>query len=183
MHLKAIFGAYNTWIGSIPLNSCHSGTPNVHRKMWKIYFMLGDLIISSNQHKSENWRLLVKNVNTNYVFMGYKLQKLPNNFGNFERMIRMLKNGTNTPNIGVVSGATKNATGHWKSHCWQAITRNYNLILTPGYSQSMCDCMVCNILWDNFGPFMTYKEDLLKLDSSISSPTLMFLDLFLQMNR
>ena len=80
----------------------------------------------------------------------------------------------------MVSGATKNITGHWKSHCYQANIRAYNLILTPGYSSSTCDCMICNMLWDNFGPFMSRKEDLLKLDSKFP-PTVMFTELFLEL--
>ena len=80
----------------------------------------------------------------------------------------------------MVSGATKNMTGHWKSHCYQANIRAYNLILTPGYSRSTCDCMICNILWDNFGPFMSRKEDLLKLDSNFV-PWVMFTNFFMQL--
>ena len=38
--------------------------------------------------ESENWKRLVEKVNTNYVFIGYKLRKLQKSFGTFERMIR-----------------------------------------------------------------------------------------------
>ena len=61
----------------------------------------------NNKSESEKWRLLVEKVNTNYVFMGYKIRKFRKKFSNFERMIRLL-DGTNAA---VVSGATKNITG------------------------------------------------------------------------
>ena len=40
--------------------------------------------------------------------------------------------------------------------------------------------MVCDVIWDQFGPFMAFKEDLLALDSSLSSD-LMFTDFFLKL--
>ena len=72
--------------------------------------------------------------------------------------------------------------GFWRSHCWQASKKGYDFILTPGYSQSKCDCMICNTLWDNFGPFMASKNDLLKLDTNLN-PELMFMDLFIKTNK
>ena len=42
----------------------------------------------SDKIESENWKRLLEKVNTNYVFIGYKLRKLQKNFGSFERMIR-----------------------------------------------------------------------------------------------
>ena len=41
-------------------------------------------------------------------------------------------------------------------------------------------CMICNVLWDNFGPFMSRKEDLLKLDSNFP-PNVMFTEFFIKL--
>ena len=81
----------------------------------------------------------------------------------------------------IVSGATKNITGHWRTHCAQFKIRAYNLILTPGYVHSTCDCMMCDILIDNFGPFMGFTEDLLRLKSNLNSTSLTFSELFIDL--
>ena len=81
--------------------------------------------------ETDHWIQLLKLVKTKYTLIGYKMQKLPNYFGSFERILSLI-DATNT-STRVVTGATKNATGHWRSHCWQAKLRGYNLILTPGY--------------------------------------------------
>ena len=83
----------------------------------------------------------------------------------------------------MVSTATKNRTGHWKSHCWQAKIQAYNLVLEPGYQKSKCDCMICSVLWENHGPFIARAETLnLYLDGTIPSNEIMFMDLFLKLN-
>ena len=81
----------------------------------------------------------------------------------------------------IVSGATKNTTGHWRTHCAQFKIRAYNFIITPGYVNSICDCMICDILWDNFGPFMGFTEDLLRLKSNLKSTSLTFTELFIDL--
>ena len=83
----------------------YDGMPSIQQKLLsdkKLTFLK-----LNNKSESEKWRLLVEKVNTNYVFMGYKIQKFRKKFSNFERMIRLL-DGTNAA---VVSGATKNITG------------------------------------------------------------------------
>ena len=81
-------------------------------------------------------------------------------------------------------GATKNGTGHWNSHCWQAEMSGYNLVLTPGYQQSKCDCQVCSIFWGNFGPFVAMKNDLDDfLDATITNEAMAFVDFFLQLSK
>ena len=95
----------------------------------------GNLILVALDNKkfreTDQWIQLLKLVKTKYTLIGYKMQKLTNYFGNFERMLSLI-DATNTTTR-VVTGATKNSTGHWRSHCWQAKVKGYNLILTPGY--------------------------------------------------
>ena len=41
--------------------------------------------------------------------------------------------------------------------------------------------MICDILWDNFGPFMGFTEDLVRLKSNIKSTSLTFTELFIDL--
>ena len=41
--------------------------------------------------------------------------------------------------------------------------------------------MICDILWDNFGPFMGFTEDLLRLKSNLKSTSLTFTELFIDL--
>ena len=47
---------------------------------------------STTIHENKNWIQLIQHVKTEYVFIGYKLRKWhkSNNFGHFERMLRLL---------------------------------------------------------------------------------------------
>ena len=47
------------------------------------------------ENENENWIKLIQHVKTKYVFIGYKLRKWhkSNNFGLFERMLRLLHSG------------------------------------------------------------------------------------------
>ena len=49
------------------------------------------------------------------------------------QMAQTISNWLLNDKVRVATGATKNATGHWKSHCWQARMRGYHLVFTPGY--------------------------------------------------
>ena len=139
-------------------------------------------LLAKNFRETDHWIQLLKLVKTKYVLIGYKMHKLQNYFGNFERMLRLI-DASNTTNR-VVTGATKNASGHWRSHCWQTKVKSYNLILTPGYRTSQCDCMSCNLFWDNFGPFLAFTEDILVgLDSNLTNPMLMFANFFLKLSQ
>ena len=46
--------------------------------------------LSSREEKSQDWVKLIRYVETEYVFVGYRLLKLQQHFGNFERMVRLL---------------------------------------------------------------------------------------------
>jgi hypothetical protein len=125
------------------------------------------------------WRELGQLAKTPFVLIAYKMNKFPKNLSNLERLVRLIRDES----VGVVAGATRNTTGHWRSHCWQTYMAFYNLVLTPGYRSSNCDCMKCSMFWDNFGPFVAKKTDLQNhLDSSFSSTQIMFADFFLKIN-
>ena len=51
--------------------------------------------LSSKEEPSKYWVKLISYVQTDYVFVGYRLLNLQHNFGNFERMVRLL-NATNS---------------------------------------------------------------------------------------
>ena len=133
------------------------------------------------ENESKTWKELADKVTTPYVFVALNLKAFPDNWGNFERALRLLN--SKKSNVAVVSPATKNQSGHWKSHCWQAEVTQYKLILTPGYFQSQCDCMKCTMLWEDYGPFVAKTKDLTNfLDTNVgSSPYSMFTDFFLRM--
>lgn len=135
--------------------------------------------VSIVQSHSENiWQHLISQAKTPYVLIGYKLRPFMENWGNLERLIRVIGDGNF---IGASTGATKNSSGHWRSHCWQANLKGYSLILGKGYHQSACDCQICSILWNNFGPFVALTSDLVEF-SSFSNPSLAFLDFFLYLD-
>jgi len=100
------------------------------------------------------WSEGIKAAQTPYLLIGLDLRSL-NNYTNLERSIRLLQD----PSIGVISGATRNASGHWRSPCLQAEIANYHLKLRPGYEESPCDCMKCDIAPG--GPLLL-KSQLLK---------------------
>ena len=135
---------------------------------------------AENENESKTWKKLADKVTTPFVFVALNLKAFPDNWGNFERALRLL---INSKNIAVLSPATKNVqSGHWKSHCWQAEMAQYKLILTPGYFQSQCDCMKCTLLWEDYGPFVTKTKHLTNfLDPNLGSPYLMFTDFFLRL--
>ena len=88
--------------------------------------------------------------------------------------------------IGAVTGPTRNKSGHWRSHCYQTEMTAYNLVLTPGYYQSTCDCQICSVLWDQNGPFVALTKDLqMNLDATLflgqDQEFLVFMDFFLSM--
>jgi hypothetical protein len=136
--------------------------------------------MTTNKEETFQWRELVQLAKTPFILIAYKMNKFPPNWSNLERLARLIGDKS----TGVVSGATRNTTGHWRSHCWQTNMGFYNLVLTPGYISSYCDCMKCSIFWDNFGPFMATKTDLEDhLDAaSFSSTQMMFADFFLKIN-
>ena len=98
--------------------------------------------------KVGGWQTLIKNVTTPYVLVGRDLRSIHNSI-NFERSVRLLQNS----DVKVVSGATKNGTGHWKTDCFQSEIVNYNLYIKPGYEESVCDCMICSV--SAGAPFLT----------------------------
>lgn len=126
---------------------------------------------------SQAWNELVSECSTEYVFLGHNLRRLPEFWGNFGRLVRLM----DAKNAAAVTGATKNSTGHWRSHCWQTSISGHNLVLTPGYRQSTCDCMKCSLFWDSHGPFVARKSQLLSHLHPALGLQMMFVSFFLSM--
>ncbi len=147
----------------------------------QIHLMYPGLTIFISPQKSSNLKnILLHQVKTAYVFIGHNLAKMPLKQGDLERTVRLLSGNPRT--LGAVSGATKNATGHWKTHCWQAEISAHNLVLSRGYHKSHCDCLICTMLWDDFGPFTARtKEMQVILDATMGTLNQVFVDFFLSL--
>ena len=129
------------------------------------------------QGRDTGWQALINSVKTPYVLVGRDLRSISES-ANLERSLRLLQD----PRIGVVSGATRNLTGHWHTDCLQSNIVNYDLYLKPGYEESSCDCMKCAVS-DN-APFMTKTEIFtdLPLNTDLGQKA-MFLDWFLRVQK
>ena len=126
---------------------------------------------------ASGWQTLIDAAKTPYILVGRDLRGLQNSI-NFERSLRLLQD----PRISVVSGATKNLTGHWHTDCLQSKVVNYYLYIKPGYERSDCDCMICNIV--DRAPFMTRKETFREFPLNLElGQHAMFLDWFLRIQK
>ena len=122
-----------------------------------------------------SWDYVIEYIKTPFVLIGRDLRSISEST-KLERSIRLLQD----PKIGVVSGATRNITGHWKTNCLQSHIVNYNLYMKPGYEHSSCDCMECAV--SDTSPFVTKIQVLEKipLNTSLEEDS-MFVDWFLRL--
>ena len=108
---------------------------------------------------SKGWNMLISKASTPYVLVARDVFHF-SWLTQLERQIRVI---SQIPNVGVVGGAYRNLSGHWKAGCVQTKLKNYVLEYQEGYYHSKNECMFCDYLQ---GPFVT-KTNLLKLDESL----------------
>ena len=119
--------------------------------------------ISSIDTKYENISVIPfgqESIKTPFVLLVKDLTSLTIE-AKLERSLRLLQDET----IGVVSGSTKNSTGHWRTNCRQLELKNYILSLQPGYKKSVCDCMICPVSLGS--PLMVRRKVLDKIPLTI----------------
>ncbi|XP_078344664.1 uncharacterized protein LOC144630209 isoform X2 [Oculina patagonica] len=120
---------------------------------------------------SKGWNMLISKVSTPYVLVARDVFHFTW-LTQLERQIRVI---SQIPNVGVVGGAYRNLSGHWKAGCVQTKLKNYVLEYQEGYYHSKNECMFCDYLQ---GPFVT-KTKMLKLDESLPNEVV-FEDWFLR---
>ena len=108
---------------------------------------------------SKSWNMLISKSSTPYVLVARDVFHFTW-LTQLERQIRVV---SQIPNVGVVGGAYRNLSGHWKAGCVQTKLKNFVLEYQEGYYHSKNECMFCDYLQ---GPFVT-KTNLLKLDESL----------------
>ncbi|XP_078344670.1 uncharacterized protein LOC144630215 [Oculina patagonica] len=130
-----------------------------------------DVVKVDDQKLSKGWNMLISKVSTPYVLVARDVFHFTW-LTQLERQIRVI---SQIPNVGVVGGAYRNLSGHWKAGCVQTKLKNYVLEYQEGYYHSKNECMFCDYLQ---GPFVT-KTNLLKLDESLPNEVV-FEDWFLR---
>ena len=120
---------------------------------------------------SKGWNMLISKASTPYVLVARDVFHF-SWLTQLERQIRVI---SQVPNVGVVGGAYRNLSGHWKAGCVQSKLRNYVLEYQEGYYHSKNECMFCDYLQ---GPFVTMTK-MLKLDESLPNEVV-FEDWFLR---
>ena len=119
---------------------------------------------------SKGWNMLISKVSTPYVLVARDVFHFTW-LTQLERQIRVI---SQLPDVGVVGGAYRDLSGHWKASCLQTKLRNYVLEYQEGYYHSKNECMFCDYLQ---GPFVT-KTEMFKLDESLPNEVV-FEDWFL----
>ena len=119
---------------------------------------------------SKGWNLLISKVSTPYVLVARNVL----HFTWLTQLQRQIRVISQIRDVGVVGGAYRDTSGHWKASCVQTQIRNYVLEYQEGYYHSKNECMFCDYLQ---GPFVT-KTEMLKLDESLPNEVV-FEDWFL----
>jgi hypothetical protein len=123
------------------------------------------------------WNLLIQEVSTPYVLMARDLSHF-NAYAKLERQIDMI---SVSDIVGVVGGAFRNLTGHWKVGCYQTDIRNYFLRIVEGYKYSAYGCMFCDHLE---GPFVARTSVLKEIKFNQELPDdVLFIDWFLRVKQ
>ncbi|XP_078344658.1 uncharacterized protein LOC144630206 [Oculina patagonica] len=130
-----------------------------------------DVVKVDDGKLSKGWNMLISKVSTPYVLVARDVFHFTW-LTQLERQIRVI---SQIPNVGVVGGAYRNLSGHWKAGCVQTKLKNYVLEYQEGYYHSKNECMFCDYLQ---GPFVT-KTKMLKLDESLPNEVV-FEDWFLR---
>ncbi|XP_048582920.1 uncharacterized protein LOC116607383 [Nematostella vectensis] len=152
-----------------------STKPSV-QQMSKNYPNVSAVIISSGSLGAA-WNQLAAMVKTPYTLIARDLVHFDFN-ARLERQIRMI---SDTDHVGVVGGAFRNLTGHWRVGCRQSRMFNYVLSFQEGYHYSRKSCMFCS---DLEGPFVA-TTDLLKSVkfNEILPKEVVFEDFFIRVTR
>lgn len=123
------------------------------------------------------WNLLIQEVTTPYVLVARDLSHF-NAYARLERQIYMI---SASDFVGVVGGAFRNLTGHWKVGCYQTDIRNYFLRIVEGYKYSAYGCMFCDHLE---GPFVARKSVMKEIKFNQELPDdVLFNDWFLRVKQ
>ncbi|KAJ7379239.1 hypothetical protein OS493_017748 [Desmophyllum pertusum] len=130
-----------------------------------------DVVKVDDAKLGKGWNTLISKVSTPYVLIARDVFHFTW-LTQLERQIRVV---SQIPNVGVVGGAYRNYSGHWKVGCAQTTIKNYVLEYQEGYYHSKNECMFCDYLQ---GPFVT-KTNMLKLDESLPNEVI-FQDWFLR---
>ncbi|XP_045206601.2 uncharacterized protein LOC123558814 [Mercenaria mercenaria] len=93
---------------------------------------------------------LISEVKTPYVLLARNSEFLTQDV-RLERLVREIEQ----LNVTVAGGAFRNADGHWKKGCFQAMYRNFTLKYLEGYDESFHECLFCDYI---LGPFVTTKH-------------------------
>ncbi|XP_060608490.1 uncharacterized protein LOC132760519 [Ruditapes philippinarum] len=105
------------------------------------------LIFSNFESEGSALNSLIKDVQTPYVLVTRKMNKLTND-SMLERLVREIE----SINVTAVGGALRESNGHWRKGCFQSVHRNYTLKYMEGYDESYHECLFCDYIQ---GPFIT----------------------------
>jgi hypothetical protein len=105
------------------------------------------LIFSNFESEGSALNSLIKDVQTPYVLVARKMNKLTND-SRLERLVREIE----SINVTAVGGAVRESNGHWRKGCFQSVYRNYTLKYMEGYDESFHECLFCDYIQ---GPFIT----------------------------
>lgn len=133
------------------------------------------LVHSKSETHGAIFNTLIKSVNTEYVLILRNITMF-NIDARLDRLVREIE----SLDITVVAGASRDENGHWKLGCYQSAYKNYSLVYSEGYDESLHECIFCDYV---DASFITKTKTLLKysLDEKMNGVAL-FLDFFLRLS-
>lgn len=119
---------------------------------------------------------IVSSVRTKFILVARDLSQIDSD-SNLERLIREVER----LKASTAGGSIRDQYGHWRRGCHQMVHQNHTLAMEEGYTESVHECLLCDVVE---GPFLIRSALIreLKFDEHIHGAGMME-DLFLRLQK